>query len=100
VEREPVEHPAERHLRHGDALCLGDLPGDLLRVLGVGLDASRHLVIQADGQDDFRTCCLDCDRELDAEREIGREGVVDDGVDDHVGPSLTRRHNADKLRVD
>ena len=28
VQGEPVEHPAERHLRHGDALCLGDLPGD------------------------------------------------------------------------
>ena len=34
--------------------------------------------------------------ELDAEREVGREGVVDDGVDDHAD-TMTRSSPGDKL---
>ena len=42
-------------------------------------------------------CVLAADEhlELDTEREVGREGIVDDGVDDH-DRTMTRSNSSDK----
>jgi hypothetical protein len=71
-----------------DAFELALLDPHLRRHLGL---VAAHLLDEA-----FGVLASDEYLELDAEREVGREGIVNDGLDDY-GDTTTRSSSGDKL---